>query len=141
MEDLPGEDTEGQAASLDGSAGTFNETEELRPPTFKKPEKMHKSLVKPAGNMVRLKCQGDGNPMPNITWYKDGDLPERALGGIQYSQWTMTLQDLVTSDSGSYTCKLCNQLGCIDYTFKVDIIGEYTFCYLINYIISRQFLF
>jgi hypothetical protein len=125
VDDLPGEDTEGQAVSLNNSAGSFNETEELRAPTFKRPEKMHKFLVKPAGNMVRLKCQGEGNPMPNITWFKDGAVPERALGGIQYNQWTMSLQDLVTADSGNYTCVLCNQIDCINYTFRVDIIGEY----------------
>ncbi|XP_059486028.1 fibroblast growth factor receptor homolog 1-like isoform X2 [Neocloeon triangulifer] len=127
VEDLPGEDPEGQANSLDGSAGSFNETEELRAPTFRRPERMHQSIVKPAGHTVRMKCQGDGNPTPNITWYKEGVVPERALGGVQYNptQWTMTLQDLVTADSGNYTCVLCNQLACINYTFKLDVIERF----------------
>ncbi|XP_065340187.1 fibroblast growth factor receptor homolog 1-like isoform X1 [Cloeon dipterum] len=122
VEDLPGEDAEKEANSLDGSAGSYNETEELRAPTFHKPERMHMAQVKPAGNTLRLNCKGEGNPTPNITWYKDGAVPERALGGIQYGQWTMKLQDLITADSGNYTCVLCNQLGCIDYTFRLDVV-------------------
>ncbi|CAB3373127.1 Hypothetical predicted protein [Cloeon dipterum] len=125
VEDLPGEDAEKEANSLDGSAGSYNETEELRAPTFHKPERMHMAQVKPAGNTLRLNCKGEGNPTPNITWYKDGAVPERALGGIQYGQWTMKLQDLITADSGNYTCVLCNQLGCINYTFRLDVVERF----------------
>lgn len=66
-----------------------------------------------------------GNPLPNITWFKDGQSPiQRKLGVARYTQWAIVLEDLVTSDSGNYTCKVCNDNGCIDFTSKVEIIGK-----------------
>ncbi|XP_077290704.1 fibroblast growth factor receptor homolog 1-like [Arctopsyche grandis] len=97
---------------------TINETQ----PRFKNPEKMYSILVKPAGNYIRLRCAAEGNPYPNITWLKNDVIPLRELGVIKYSRWTMTLEDLVTKDSGNYTCLICNKFGCIDFTFKLDVI-------------------
>lgn len=34
------------------------------------------------------------------------------------------LEELLTQDSGNYTCTVCNSLGCIEHTTKVDVIGE-----------------
>lgn len=67
-----------------------------------------------------------GNPFPNITWYKNGQTPpERQLGGISMARWALTLEDLITQDSGNYTCKVCNIMGCIEFTFTLDVIGNY----------------
>lgn len=68
-----------------------------------------------------------GNPMPNITWLKNGGPPERQLGVFQYKQRSVVLEDLVPNDSGNYTCVVCNLLGCINFTSKVDVIGK-NFC-------------
>lgn len=66
-----------------------------------------------------------GNPLPNVTWYKDGVTPlQRKLGAVRYTNWAIVLEDLVTTDSGNYMCKVCNENGCIDFTYKVDIIGK-----------------
>jgi len=86
---------------------------------------MHTLVVKPAGSMMRLKCPSVGNPRPNITWLKNNEEPKRDIGSVSKTKWTLRLEDLVTKDSGNYTCIVCNYLGCINYTFKVDIIGEY----------------
>ncbi|XP_039283347.1 fibroblast growth factor receptor homolog 1 isoform X3 [Nilaparvata lugens] len=106
------------------TVGSLNSTEKLTPPRFTARKQMHRIVAKPAGNMFRLKCPSEGNPYPNITWLKNGQPPERALGNILYRQWSITLEDLVTTDSGNYTCIVCNSLGCIDFSFQVDIIGR-----------------
>lgn len=96
-------------------------------PSFVNPKKMQRILVKPAGNTVSFKCRVNGNPTPNITWFKDGNTPSRTLGNLKYGQGHryLTLEDLVTQDAGKYTCKACNKLGCINFTYALDVVGEF----------------
>ena len=68
-----------------------------------------------------------GNPEPNITWTKDGATPSRVLGSVRYGRWSLILEDLVVSDSGNYSCIVCNLCGCISFTFKVDIVGMFVY--------------
>ncbi|XP_078053623.1 fibroblast growth factor receptor homolog 1 [Augochlora pura] len=104
------------------TAGEHNNTVPERAPTFNKNVEMPTVVVKPAGNMVRLRCPSFGNPRPNITWYKNNEIPKRTLGTVVITKWTFRLEDLVPEDSGNYTCVVCNILGCINRTSKVDII-------------------
>jgi hypothetical protein len=92
---------------------------------------MSKIELKPAGHMLNLKCQAGGHPTPNITWYKNGSLPKRQLGEIRYQHWALILEDVVTDDTGNYTCIVCNELGCINYTYNVEVVGEWFFFSLI----------
>ncbi|XP_025199424.1 fibroblast growth factor receptor 4-like isoform X1 [Melanaphis sacchari] len=106
--------------------GFFNATENSTAPKFTKLDSMHRVIAKPAGNMLKLKCVAEGNPLPNVTWYKDGVTPpQRQLGIARYTQWAIILEDLVTTDSGNYTCKVSNENGCIDFTYKVEIIERF----------------
>lgn len=94
---------------------------------FNKIDEMHNLIVKPAGNMLKIRCPYVGNPQPNITWLKDNKAPERAVGPVLINKWTLRVEDLVVSDGGNYTCIVCNILGCINHTFKVDVIGKLNF--------------
>ncbi|KAJ9581128.1 hypothetical protein L9F63_023694, partial [Diploptera punctata] len=102
--------------------GEYNDTVPRTPPQFSKPTIMHPAVAKPAGNMLRLKCPAEGNPEPNITWTKDGETPHREFGIVRYARWALAMEDLVVADSGNYTCLVCNIHGCINFTFKVDVI-------------------
>ncbi|KAJ8942486.1 hypothetical protein NQ318_017781 [Aromia moschata] len=87
---------------------------------------MQKLVVKPAGNMVRLSCKAGGIPPPNITWYRDDKSPpKRGLGDIKTNHWSMSLEDSVPNDKGNYTCVVCNIVGCINFTFVVDVVERY----------------
>lgn len=89
-------------------------------------KKMQKLVVKPAGNMARLNCKAAGVPSPNITWYRDDKSPPtRKLGDIKINHWSLTLEDLVPNDKGNYTCHVCNIVGCINFTFAVDVVERY----------------
>ena len=83
-------------------------------------------VQKLTGSTLRLKCPAFGNPRPNITWLKNNEEPSSSLGIIR-NKWNLKLEDIVIQDSGNYTCIVCNQLGCINHTFKVDIHGESDF--------------
>lgn len=104
------------------TAGEHNNTAPVRAPSFNKSVEMPNVVVKPAGNMLRLRCPSFGNPRPNITWYKNNEEPKRTLGTVVMSKWTFRLEDLVPEDSGNYTCVVCNELGCINRTSKVEIV-------------------
>ncbi|XP_006558356.1 fibroblast growth factor receptor homolog 1 isoform X1 [Apis mellifera] len=104
------------------TAGEHNNTAPERAPSFNKSVEMPNVVVKPAGNMLRLRCPSFGNPRPNITWYKNNEEPKRTLGTVVVSKWTFRLEDLVPEDSGNYTCVVCNYLGCINRTSKVEIV-------------------
>ncbi|XP_014481673.1 PREDICTED: fibroblast growth factor receptor homolog 1-like isoform X2 [Dinoponera quadriceps] len=107
------------------TASEQNNTAPESPPAFNKSDEMHPAVVKPAGNMLRLRCPSVGNPRPNITWLKNNEEPRRLLGSAIKTKWTLRLEDLVPKDSGNYTCIVCNYLGCINHTFKVDIIERF----------------
>ncbi|XP_011254082.1 fibroblast growth factor receptor homolog 1 isoform X2 [Camponotus floridanus] len=105
--------------------GEHNNTVPESPPVFNKTDEMHATVVKPAGSTMRLRCLSTGNPRPNITWLKNNEEPRRDLGTAIRTKWSLRLEDLVTKDSGNYTCIVCNHLGCINYTYKVDIIERF----------------
>ncbi|XP_018365757.1 PREDICTED: fibroblast growth factor receptor homolog 1-like isoform X2 [Trachymyrmex cornetzi] len=123
-------DSEKLDADLDEKSESYAEDDHNQkvpesPPSFNKTDEMHTLVVKPAGSMMRLKCPSVGNPRPNITWLKNNEEPKRDIGSVSKTKWTLRLEDLVTKDSGNYTCIVCNYLGCINYTFKVDIIERF----------------
>lgn len=67
----------------------------------------------------------DKSSIQNVTWYKDGHTqPQRVIGEVKITQWNLVIENAVTTDSGNYTCVLCNQNGCTDFTYKVLIIGK-----------------
>lgn len=105
------------------NSGFYDKNAMAEAPRFTK--KLLSTQVKPAGNMVRMKCPAEGNPVPNITWYKNDKTPvTRNLGTIRSTRWQILLEDLVTSDSGNYTCQVCNIKGCISFTYKLEIVGK-----------------
>ncbi|XP_049547802.1 fibroblast growth factor receptor homolog 1-like isoform X1 [Anopheles darlingi] len=90
-------------------------------PYFVKKEHMAKLVPKPSGSFVRLRCPAEGYPKPNITWTKDGRDIERSMGQAKKVNWAIVLEDLVPDDSGFYTCHVCNRVGCVNYTTKLEV--------------------
>lgn len=81
-------------------------------------------VLRPSGNMIKLKCPAKGNPEPKWDWLKNGTPIERKLGHVQYNKMAITLEDLIPADSGNYTCIICNKLDCINFTSKVEVSGK-----------------
>lgn len=93
-------------------------------PAFTNLNALNRLVVKPSGNMIKIKCPAKGDPEPTIEWTKDEKPIERTMGQVQYGKWGISLEDLIPSDSGAYNCKICNIHGCINFTSKVEVTGK-----------------
>lgn len=93
-------------------------------PVFVNTNKMEHIISKPSGNTVMFNCKAMGDPEPVVKWTKNNETIVRRIGTVQKKKWTLTLEDLIESDSGSYTCHVCNVHGCIDFTSKLQVVGE-----------------
>jgi Immunoglobulin I-set domain len=94
-------------------------------PYFTEREQLKKSATSSQGESVHLKCNAAGNPKPNITWTKDRGMIARSMEEPLYKGYILVLKNLVPKDSGAYDCKVCNKLGCINYTTKLEVLGEF----------------
>ncbi|XP_021116075.1 fibroblast growth factor receptor 3 isoform X1 [Heterocephalus glaber] len=119
MTDAPssGDDEDGEDMAED-TAGA---------PYWTRPERMDKKLLAvPAANTVRFRCAAAGNPMPSISWLKNGKefRGEHRIGGIKlrHQQWSLVMESVVPSDRGNYTCVVENKFGSIQQTYTLDVL-------------------
>ncbi|XP_060044345.1 fibroblast growth factor receptor 3 isoform X2 [Erinaceus europaeus] len=103
------------------------ETEDTGAPYWTRPERMDKKLLAvPAANTVRFRCPAAGNPMPTISWLKNGKefRGEHRIGGIKlrHQQWSLVMESVVPSDRGNYTCVVENKFGSIRQTYTLDVL-------------------
>ncbi|KAH8334890.1 hypothetical protein KR074_000800 [Drosophila pseudoananassae] len=94
-------------------------------PTWRNPKKMSALYTGPSGSMVSLNCDAFGNPKPNITWYRNGTSEwTRSYHSVKRKRYSLTMGDLVPDDSGNYTCKVCNVMGCIRFETQVLVTNR-----------------
>ncbi|XP_056628956.1 hemicentin-1 isoform X2 [Triplophysa dalaica] len=77
----------------------------------------------PAKGHLTLQCQTDGDPPPEIEWYKD-DVKLQLGGRIQTiagGQY-LEIEDVRTHDGGQYSCVVTNMAGSTSLFFTVEII-------------------
>nr|CAB3260962.1 uncharacterized protein LOC100176485 [Phallusia mammillata] len=82
------------------------------------------------GNDVTLTCQASGNPVPAITWYKNG-FPLTQQSGVEVTYAsdsetltsTLAIRDASASHTGLYLCRAVNPHGfAISYTSDVKVV-------------------
>ncbi|XP_075231320.1 protogenin-like [Lycorma delicatula] len=71
-----------------------------------------KSQVYPTAKTVRFECEAKGNPLPDITWLKDG-IKLRINGNTSLRHQELVLSNTVTDDSGIYQCVANNSVGTV----------------------------
>ena len=64
------------------------------------------------GDTVTLSCNATGNPLPTISWTRNGS-PVTASGRISFSddKKQLTITNVNRTDSGEYRCVASNELG------------------------------
>ena len=90
-------------------------------------------LQRPVGTTVNesqsaiLKCVADGNPTPQVKWYKrNSSLP---VGRYAVSSSALIVKDVRPEDDGVYRCRAQNVLGSINAT--VNLIVQCKIDYLL----------
>ncbi|KRX92799.1 Fibroblast growth factor receptor 1 [Trichinella pseudospiralis] len=139
LDDLPQMDFAGHVrAEADENLANWNNNESSiyttpawfkqfeRAPYWSKPENEFRNVVaSPAGREAKLQCRANGDPEPQVIWYKNGveitpDFERRM--GYHVRKWSLILPDLVPSDGGVYTCKVFNKYGEISHNYTVHVV-------------------
>ena len=79
----------------------------------------------PASHNIRLKCKANGSKPLRYQWLKDGlpSIQRRLQPRLKTNMWYLKLKDLVTVDSGRYTCVVSNPFGSINHTYTLRVVG------------------
>ncbi|XP_007944400.1 vascular endothelial growth factor receptor 2 [Orycteropus afer afer] len=65
------------------------------------------------GETIEVSCIASGNPLPQITWFKDNETLVEDSGIIlKDGNQNLTIRRVRKEDEGLYTCQACNLLGC-----------------------------
>ena len=75
-----------------------------------------------------LSCDADGNPVPIISWTRDGTLVNTS-GRISFSgdKRQLTITNVNRTDSGGYLCVASNKLGNDTSTVAtLDVLCKYS---------------
>ncbi|KAL5013502.1 hypothetical protein ScPMuIL_007772 [Solemya velum] len=102
------------------AGGTCKErTEEYRPVVTVTPI----SIEEPIGSSVSIQCSATGQGPFNIVWSRldARPLPNRARTGPQY---TLTIQDLIQTDTGRYVCTATNVYGTSRSYVDIQVVGR-----------------
>ena len=65
------------------------------------------------GNNVTLSCNASGNPVPTITWTRNGSVVTSSVARISFGAESreLTITTINTADSGEYRCVANNSVG------------------------------
>uniref|UniRef100_A0A915BZK5 receptor protein-tyrosine kinase n=1 Tax=Parascaris univalens TaxID=6257 RepID=A0A915BZK5_PARUN len=100
-------------------------SERPSPPKWLNESEMRSSMLAPqrlsVGRKLQLKCPASGNPLPQIIWLRNDKPIEREEMTFDHTSALLTLANLQTSDSGEYVCRLENEHGSIEATFRVRV--------------------
>lgn len=99
----------------------------LAAPIITKKKKLKKIIAKPSGNYLKYNCAAKGIPKPNITWTKDNYTIQRTMGDVRYNKYNILLEELGEDDTGNYECRVCNDLGCDSFEFRLIVTGNFFF--------------
>ena len=77
------------------------------------------------GGSIQLSCEGSGYPTPTITWEKMGR-PLRSENNVFINTGTgqLTIRDVTSSDTGTYSCVVANSEEKIETSTSVQVVPK-----------------
>ena len=77
------------------------------------------------GGSIQLSCEGSGYPTPTITWEKMGR-PLRSENNVFINSGTgqLTIRDVTSSDTGTYSCVVANSEEKIETSTSVHVVPK-----------------
>lgn len=79
-----------------------------------------------AGMPINLEIDFEGEPNPEVLWYKDDQsVPERILVEVKEGKTSLFLPAIKREDSGVYKLKLTNDSGQDSGSFTIAVQGDF----------------
>lgn len=81
----------------------------------------------PAGSSLLIDCFAEGNPLPTIQWFKNGECIDHSPRfAITYNNGEAILrfEDAGRDDQAVYICKASNALGTVQCSATINVTGE-----------------
>ena len=87
-----------------------------------------------ANSSLTLSCTSRGSPPDTFTWMKDGNqtvLQSTSITAVDYTGTSAvfradySIDNVTTSDSGTYTCTVTNPIGSDSTTITVIVNGKF----------------
>ena len=88
------------------------------------------SVTVTIGSSLTLSCTSQGSPPDTFTWRKDNDptvLQSTNITAVNYTSTSAvfradySIDNVTTSDNGTYTCTVTNPIGSNDITITIDV--------------------
>ncbi|XP_076104296.1 fibroblast growth factor receptor 3-like isoform X2 [Mytilus galloprovincialis] len=81
-------------------------------------------IARPELSPVEIKCVACGKPKPTIKWFKDKQFIDPGVTGGRYNvrEYQLKIDRLLKSDAGNYTCVVENDLGKLNFTYKLEVL-------------------
>ncbi|XP_046394494.1 vascular endothelial growth factor receptor 1-like [Ischnura elegans] len=113
----------GNTNAITSKTGTLTISKQKPPRFIYQQEKT--SYIEYTGDQIQLDCVNEGNPEPEIIWTKNGKRIEvkgndSHITFMQGKQ-IMAIVNSTLDDTGTYVCKLKNNLGTISRTFDLKV--------------------
>lgn len=79
-------------------------------------------VQQPRGSTVVLKCVAEGDPVPQLRWFKDDRELPVSPSKTSRRRWTLMLRNVQPEDSGLYMCLAVNHVGAVNSTFPLQVV-------------------
>lgn len=91
---------------------------------WKRASDLKKVISKSSGGTFRFRCAAIGSPEPNVTFTKNSETITDTR--VNRAQWYILIENLQPSDAGYYTCNVCNVVGCISHSTKLEVQDRFS---------------
>ncbi|XP_073838880.1 breathless [Musca autumnalis] len=81
-------------------------------------------VIKQNGDNVAFNCIPLTPSSVNITWLYNNSPIKIDKTRTVFKKWSLSITHLEPSDSGTYTCQLCNNIGCVYRSTQLSVISR-----------------
>ncbi|XP_061396241.1 fibroblast growth factor receptor homolog 2 [Musca vetustissima] len=87
--------------------------------------KFFDSVIKHNGDFVAFSCVPQVPTSVNLTWLLNNrPLDVYHKSKVIVKKWSLSIAHLETSDTGTYTCQLCNKIGCVYRSTNLRVVTK-----------------
>ena len=78
-------------------------------------------IIKAIGSEITLQCQSNGNPTPDVQWFKNDVTLHTDSYRWKINKQSLHLMHMVPGDTARYTCRVFNIYGVLNATFRIRV--------------------